>query len=143
MVPQVVTTIGSAISVSVYWSWRVALGRDRDTAASPVARECAPTAFYLPKRARRPGQLAATMTASDSAISAHAQPAWSGWLQAIITPCENQNRARTPAQNADFTATVPPRSTPASASSGGRANTTSAERRGPTTRSEERRAEKE
>src|SRR3546814_17531725 len=94
MVPQVVTTIGSAISVSVYWSWRVALGRDRDTAASPVARECAPTAFYLPKRARRPGQLAATMTASDSAISAHAQPAWSGWLQSEEHTSEIQSLMR-------------------------------------------------
>src|SRR3546814_13019717 len=84
------------------------LSRDRDIAARPVAPECAPTAFYLPKRARRPGQLAATMTASDSAISAHAQPAWSGWLPAIITPSENQNRARTPAPNPDFDATVPP-----------------------------------
>src|SRR3546814_1970620 len=70
-----------------------AVGRDRDIAARPVAPKCAPTAFYLPKRARRPGQLPATMTTSDSAISAHAQPAWSGWLQAIITPCENQNRS--------------------------------------------------
>src|SRR3546814_18722473 len=79
-----------------------AVGRDRDIAARPVAPKCAPTAFYLPKRARRPGQLPATMTTSDSEISAHAQPAWSGWLQAIITPCENQNRARPPAHQAAF-----------------------------------------
>ena len=45
---------------------------------------------FLPKRARRPGRLASTITSSDSAISTQASGAVSGWLQALITPWLNQ-----------------------------------------------------
>src|SRR5687768_17427101 len=74
-------------------------------------------------RARNPGRLARKTTASASAISIDASPLSSGRVHATITPCENQNKASTAAQNA---ARSLPFHAASASSSGGAANTSSA-----------------
>src|SRR5690606_11781060 len=51
------------------------------------------------KRARKPGRLADSTTASASATSASANQRAGGRDQATITPCETQAGASNPAQN--------------------------------------------
>src|SRR5690606_40500931 len=76
-----------------------------------------------PKRARSPGQLEANTSATDSAVAASAKPRCDGSDQAIITAWQNSSRPSTPAQNGAFAL---PSATPASNSTTGSTNTSSA-----------------